>query len=250
MDTHAIELRRASPKEAAGQLADELEVGLRAAREEGRPFVLGLATGQTMRPVWDELACRQARGSLSLGRVRAFALDEYCGLPAGHPESMRAELERGLLARVDLPPEQLQLPDVHGSASLEERCEAYERALRVAGGVDLQLLGVGANGHVAFNEPGSAPDSRTRRVHLAPETRAAAAARFGGPEAVPSAALTMGIATIREARALRIFAFGAAKAAAVRRAAAGGPERDWPVTLLAGHSDLRLFADDAACEQV
>lgn len=247
-DGFAISLRRASVEETVEEIADELELALREARGRSRPFVLGLATGRTMEPLWNCLAARHAAGRLSFGRVWAFALDEYCGLPLGHPGRMRSELERGLLAHIDLPPEQLRLPDVDSEGGVEARSDAHERAIRAAGGIDLQLLGVGSNGHVAFNEPGSSPDSRTRRVHLASATREAASARFGSLEAVPRAALTAGIATIREARVLRILAFGATKAEAVRAAVSGTCDPSRPVTLLTGHADARLHADDAACE--
>jgi glucosamine-6-phosphate deaminase len=243
-------IRVVDRSEAVRALSDEIEQLVRASRAcSDRPPVLGLATGATMEPLYAELARRHREGGLSFGRVRAFALDEYCGLPPEHPHRMRRELDRTLLSGIDLPPEQVGLPDVDGGpsgGSLEDRCMAYERAMRAAGGVDLQLLGVGVNGHVAFNEPGTAPDSVTRRVHLAAATREAAAARFGDLQRVPTSAITQGLATIGKARRLRLLAFGPAKAPAIAALARGVADRAWPVTLLLGHPDLEVWADAEA----
>ncbi|QDU70040.1 glucosamine-6-phosphate deaminase [Engelhardtia mirabilis] len=235
----------ARPEDAFRDLAREIADLVDDRTRSGGRAVLGLATGRTMVGLYRELARLHREEGLSFGRVVTFNLDEYCGLAPDHPERMAAAMDRELFDHLDQPPEQRHFPDV-GEGDLERRCDAYERAIRAAGGLDLQLLGVGRNGHVAFNEPGSSADSRTRRVHLAPATRADAAATFGGLEAVPSAALTVGIATVKEARALRVLAFGAAKAAAVARLVAGPAGDDCPVSLLRGHGDLRLWADDAA----
>lgn len=240
------EIRVGSVEDAVREVASEIEHGIHDARREDRPFVLGVATGATMEPLYAELGRRHREQGLTFGRVVAFALDEYCGLPGDHPDRMRAELGRILLDRIDLPPEQLHFPDVDGESALEERCERFERDLRAFGGVDLWLLGVGSNGHVAFNEPGSAPDSRTRRVHLADSTRRAAASRFGGLDSVPTAAITAGLATIRRARRLRLLASGPRKADAVAAMARGVADTGWPATQLLGHADLVIHADHEA----
>lgn len=241
----APEVRPAADRDAAWRdLAAEIAALVRARQGADRPAVLGLATGGTMVGLYRELARLHRAERLSFGRVVTFNLDEYCGLGPDHPQRLEAWMEREFFRHVDLPPEQRHFPAVEGD--LERRSDAYERAIRAAGGVDLQLLGVGRNGHIAFNEPGSKADSRTRRVHLDPSTRADAAATFGGLEHVPSAAMTVGVATIRDARALRLLAFGAAKAEALGRLLRGPIGEDRPVSLLAGHPDLVVRADAAA----
>lgn len=234
-----------SPAEAQAALAGEIASLIRAAGSAGPPVVLGLATGRTMVGLYRELVRLHRDEGLSFGRVVTFNLDEYCGLPGDHPERMAAFMEREFFARVDLPPEQRHFPAVEGP-DLERRCDDYERAIRAAGGLDLQLVGVGRNGHVAFNEPGSRGDSRTRRVHLDRATREDAATTFGGLDAVPSAAVTMGVATVMAARAIRLLAFGAAKREALARLLEGPTGADRPVSFLRGHADLRIWADAAA----
>ena len=235
----------ARPEDAWRELAGEIAGLIRERARAGGRAVLGLATGRTMQGLYRELVRLHREEGLSFGRVETFNLDEYCGLAPTHPERMAAAMDRALFDHVDLPPEQRHFPDV-GEGDLERRCDDYERAIRAAGGLDLQLLGIGRNGHVAFNEPGSSADSRTRRVHLDEATRADAAGTFGGLDDVPGAAVTVGIATVHEARALRVLAFGAAKAEALGRLLRGPAGSDRPVSFLRGHADLRVWADDPA----
>jgi len=214
--------------------------------------VLGLATGNTPTGVYAELARLHREEGLDLRRVRTFNLDEYCGLAISDPRAFRAWMERVLFAPAGVPLANVHFPDgvVEGHAvrieELPAYCDAFERAIRDAGGIDLQLLGIGRNGHVGFNEPGSTRASRTRRVELHPWTRQDAAPAFDGLAHVPTHAVTMGIATILEARALRILAFGEAKRALVRRTLESPPDPSWPASHLRPHADARLIVDASA----
>jgi glucosamine-6-phosphate deaminase len=219
-----------------------------AALVRARPAaVLGLATGGTMVGVYAELVRLHRARELDFARVTTFNLDEYVGLPAGDPRSFSAFMQEHLFAHVNLAPERTHLPDVRPpGGDIAAACVRYEAAIRAAGGIDLQLLGLGRNAHVAFNEPGAPADSRTRVVELAASTRQAAAEHCGGLERTPRSALTLGIATIREARRLRVLAFGAVKADAARAALQGPVGPDVPGSLLRGHADLRVWLDPAA----
>lgn len=222
---------------AAGRLAGCLRAGPAA--------VLGLATGATMEGVYRALVAQVEAGGVSLARATSFNLDEYLGLPPDDPASYRATMERLLFARTDLPRDRAHLPDGL-AADPEAEARRYEAAIAAAGGLDLQLLGLGRNGHVGFNEPGSPADSRTRVVRLSEATRAANRAQFPPGRAVPERAITLGIATILEARALLLLVTGEAKHAALARSLSGPPSPDCPASLLLGHPALTVLADRAA----
>lgn len=237
----------ADQAEAVRALVDEMESLLRASAERGESCVLGLATGGTMPPVYAELVRRQRECGLDLSVLRSFNLDEYVGLDARDPRSFASYMDEHLVGPAGLDARQVCLPDgLVGRQDPAAVAAAYEEQIAAAGGIQLQLLGLGRNGHIGFNEPGSGADSRTRLVELAPATRQDAAASFGGLENVPRQAITVGIATILQAQRLRVLAFGAAKAEAVA-ATLGGPQTaDWPCSFLRDHGDVRLFADAAA----
>jgi glucosamine-6-phosphate deaminase len=202
--------------------------------------VLGLATGRTMEPLYAELCQRHQRG-LSFVDCTSFNLDEYAGLPPGDPGSFRWFMEQQLFSRVDLHPARTHLPDPADDGT------AYEQAIAAAGGIDLQLLGLGSNGHIGFNEPGSAFDSRTRRVSLDEATRRQNAAQFGGDwQAVPASAVTMGIGTILAARSILLLVTGAAKADILARCLLENPDPQRPASALQHHPDVTLIADRAA----
>jgi glucosamine-6-phosphate deaminase len=218
--------------EAAGRLVGGAVADLVARRPDA---VLGLATGSSPLVVYRDLARRHQAGELSLARARAFLLDEYVGLPADHPERYRAFIARELERHVDVAPAAVQGPDVAGEGpALLDACAAYEDAIAAAGGVDLQLLGVGSDGHIGFNEPGSSLASRTRLKTLTERTRADNARFFRSIDEVPRHVLTQGVGTILEARHLVLLAFGAGKADAVARAVEG------PVTAMVPASALQL----------
>jgi glucosamine-6-phosphate deaminase len=227
---------------AERSLAEEIAALIRAAEVEQRGFVLGLATGTSPLGVYAELARLHRAGRLSFAHVHVFHLDEFAGVAADHPASFRRFLRAHLLDALDLDPRRVHLLD--GEGHPEEVCAAYEAELRAAGGIDLQILGLGLNGHVGFNEPGSERASRTRRVELHPVTRAACAAVLGCE--VPAEALTLGIATIRAARRLRLLAFGAHKAEVFAALRAGAPGAELPAAYLSDHGDAVLLADAAA----
>lgn len=208
--------------------------------------VLGLATGSSPLAVYDELARRHDAGALSFARARAFALDEYVGLDADHPQRYAAVLDAEITSRVDFAPGAVQAPDGL-AADLPAACAAYERALRAAGGVDLQLLGIGSDGHVAFNEPGSSLASRTRLKTLTEQTRRDNARFFGGDvDAVPRHCLTQGLGTILEARHVVLLATGAAKAEAVHHLVEGCVSALWPASVLQLHPHVTVLLDEAA----
>lgn len=214
---------------------------------EARPgTVLGVATGSSPLGVYRALAER-VRAGLDVSRVRAFALDEYVGLGAEDPRSYAATLLDAFARPLGLAPSALHVPD-GTRPDLEQACRDYERAIAEAGGVDVQLAGLGANGHLAFNEPGSALDSVTRVVALAERTRADNARFFDAPGDVPRRAITQGVATILRARSIVAVATGPAKAAALAAAVTGPIGPDCPASFLRLHPDATVYADPAAAE--
>ena len=208
--------------------------------------VLGLATGSSPRPVYDDLASRHDTGELSFATARAFTLDEYVGLPADHPQRYRNVIDSEFASRVDFAPGAVRGPD--GLAEdIPGACAAYEAAIAEAGGVDLQILGIGTDGHIAFNEPGSSLASRTRIKTLTRQTRLDNARFFDGdPDAVPTHCLTQGLGTIMDARHVVLIATGRTKAEAVRQLAEGPVSARWPATILQHHPYVTVLVDEAA----
>lgn len=233
-------------KEEAGTLvADAIEELL-----AGKPAaVLGLATGSTPLPVYRQLARRCAAGMVSFARARAFLLDEYIGLPESHPEGYRAFIRRELEANVDFGDGAVHGPDAQAH-DLEAACDAYEAAISASGGVDLQLLGIGGDGHIGFNEPGSSLASRTRIKTLTDQTRRDNARFFASLEEVPRHVVTQGIGTILEARHLILLAFGETKAAAVAAATEGPVTASVPASALQLHPHATVIVDEAAASQL
>ncbi len=236
----------ASPQEAAGLLADAIESLVRR-----RPdAVLGLATGSSPLLTYQELVHRHRRGSgPSYARVRAFLLDEYVGLPRSHPQSYRATIERELTGHLDVEPGNVASPD--GVAEdLVEAGRQYEAAIAAAGGVDIQVLGIGTDGHLAFNEPGSSLASRTRLKTLTARTRRDNARFFAQPDDVPRHVLTQGLGTILEARHLALVASGRGKSAAVAAAVEGPITASCPASVLQLHPHATVLVDEEAGAQL
>jgi glucosamine-6-phosphate deaminase len=202
--------------------------------------VLGLATGSTPLTTWAALGRRQ----LDLTRVRGFALDEYIGLPAGHPESYRAVITREVVEPLGLTPSLVRVPGDDGP--VQGAGERYERLIRDAGGVDLQILGIGRTGHIGFNEPGSSLASLTRVKTLTEKTRADNARFFPTADDVPRHCLTQGLGTILRARHLVLLAFGAAKAPAVAAALEGPVSASVPGSVVQLHPHVTVVLDEAA----
>ncbi|GAA4434294.1 glucosamine-6-phosphate deaminase [Georgenia halophila] len=237
---------RPDGEDIAGIVADVFERLL-----TDRPdAVLGLATGSSPLAVYDELVRRHEADRITFARARAFMLDEYVGLAADHPERYRNVIERAFTGRVDFPPDAVHGPD--GAATdIPAACAAYEDAIAGAGGVDLQLLGIGSDGHIAFNEPGSSLASRTRIKTLTRQTREDNARFFGGdPDAVPHHCLTQGLATIMSARHLVLVATGPGKAEAVHHLVEGPVSAMWPATVMQHHPRATVLLDPAAASRL
>ena len=210
---------------------------------------LGLATGSSPIGLYAELARRQRAGELSLKEVQTFNLDEYMGLTPGHSASYRAFMSEHLFAETDIDLEKTHFPPSDESG-LEAACANWESLIRAAEGIDWQLLGVGRNGHIGFNEPGSPFDSRTRRIELAKSTREANARFFESMDDVPRYAVTMGVGTILEARRLRVLAFGDTKSHILERVLQGEDDKSIPLNALRGHPDAALYIDAAAAARI
>ena len=204
--------------------------------------VLGLATGKSPQGLYQELIRLHREEGLDFSGVTTFNLDEYVGIPKEHPQSFHTQMHQTFLDHVNIRPENIHLPD--GSASdLDEACKEYEQAIRDAGGIDLQVLGIGRSGHIAFNEPISSLVSRTRLKTLSDET---IQDNRTISEEIPTVAITMGIGTILEARQMLLLAYGSAKAEAVARAIEGPLTASVSASALQLHSDVRVLLDEAA----
>jgi glucosamine-6-phosphate deaminase len=236
-----------APAERLAELAADAIESLLRARPDA---VLGLATGSSPLQVYDELARRHRESGLSFEQARGFMLDEYVGLPADHPQRYRNVIEAEIASRVEWPADQVLGPD--GLADdIAAACEAYEEAIDDAGGVDLQILGIGTDGHIAFNEPGSSLASRTRIKTLTRQTRIDNARFFDDDiDQVPRHCLTQGLGTIMEARHLVLLATGRHKAEAVHQLVEGPVSAMWPATVMQLHPHATVLVDDAAASRL
>ncbi|MBW4656182.1 MAG: glucosamine-6-phosphate deaminase [Kaiparowitsia implicata GSE-PSE-MK54-09C] len=211
-----------------------------------RPFVLGLPTGGTPIPMYQHLVALHRQGHLSFRHVITFNMDEYVGLPASHPQSYRAYMQRHLFDLIDIPPHQTHIPNGNAVDLLQE-CQDYEAKIQQAGGIELCVGGVGEDGHIAFNEPGSSLSSRTRVKPLTQSTRQANARFFADDvAAVPQEALTVGVGTILDAREVLILAHGSRKAIALHHAIEGCVNHLWTVSALQLHPRSIIVCDDDA----
>lgn len=212
--------------------------------------VLGLATGSTPEGTYRELVRDHREKGTSYQQVTTFNLDEYVGLAANDPHSYHAYMEQHLFCHLDIPRGQTHLPD--GTAEEPEvECRRYEEMIREAGGIDLQVLGIGVNGHIGFNEPGTPFSSETQVVQLAESTRQANQIHFEDPEQVPTHAITMGMATILRSRGILLLASGAKKAPVIQRLLTEAEiTPDLPASILRSHEDVTLIADQEALSLV
>jgi glucosamine-6-phosphate deaminase len=216
-----------------------------AAIAEKPALVLGLPTGRTPLPLYRELVTLHQKGKADFSRVTTFNLDEFVGLSAGNPRSYRSFMRRHLFDAVNLPPRRTHVPN--GAApDLERESRRYDRAVAQAGGIDLLLLGLGANGHIGFNEPADALNAHTHVTTLTPATRQANRALFGRLDHVPRQAISMGMATILHSRRIVLLATGAAKARCVARTVRGPLTPRLPASFLQLHPRCEVWLDRAA----
>jgi glucosamine-6-phosphate deaminase len=232
------------PDHVARTAADAIEQQVRQG-----PSVLGLATGSTPLGTYQELIKRHRHGGLSFAKAQAFLLDEYVGLPADHPQSYHSVIRDEFTDSVDFPAEA-----VHGlngiADDLEAEAAGYESRISGAGGVDIQILGIGTDGHIGFNEPMSSLSSRARIKTLTQQTRQDNARFFDSPESVPNHVLTQGLGTIREAQHILLLAFGEAKAEAIAAAVEGPIAALCPGSVLQLHPHVSVLLDEAAASRL
>ncbi len=249
-DTITI-VRRRNPLQLMEAVVDQLEQGALSSLERGGFRPLGLATGRTMEPLYAALVSRLREwptDRLQLLRQRwlSFNLDEYVGLAPEHPSSFAAFMEHHLVRPLGLNPAQVLLPD-GAAANPAAAADRFAAKIRSAGGIGSQLLGLGRNGHVGFNEPPCGPDVRCRLVRLSPTTRLQNAAAFqGSPELVPEEAITLGLHEILAANELHLIVTGSAKAEILRKALDREGDPEVPASWLRRHPNLWLWVDDAA----
>ncbi|MDR1767082.1 MAG: glucosamine-6-phosphate deaminase [Propionibacteriaceae bacterium] len=234
---------------------DDAEVGAYAAakvakvaqavQKVGKNVVIGVATGSSPLATYAALAKLVEDGKLDLSQASAFALDEYVGLPQGHPESYREVIRRTVAEPLRMRSDRVHVPDGFAD-DLEQAAADYEQAIKDAGGVDVQILGVGSNGHIGFNEPTSSLNSRTRIKTLTPRTRADNARFFDTPEQVPHHCLTQGLGTIMDARHCVLVASGQGKAEAVKAVVEGPITAMFPGSVLQMHPAATVIVDEAA----
>jgi glucosamine-6-phosphate deaminase len=212
-------------------------------------LVMGLPTGRTPLAFYRDLVALHARG-VDFSQVTTFNVDEFVGIPASHPGSYRSFMEEHLFRHVNVRSEGRHF--LNGTApDVDAECRRYEEEIAAAGGIDLQILGIGTNGHIGFNEPAPTLAARTHRVTLKPETRRSNASLFGGdPANVPPEALSMGMATILHARAIVLLATGKSKALCVERVIHGPLTTELPASFLQLHDDVDIMLDGPAAEKL
>ncbi|WP_054711020.1 glucosamine-6-phosphate deaminase [Bacillus sp. JCM 19041] len=213
--------------------------------KEADALSLGVATGGTPEETYTRLAKKANESKQSFSHVNTYNLDEYVGLLPQHPNSYRYYMEQHLFTKIDIPKEQTHLPD--GTAvDLHDECNRYDRLIKNGGGIDVQLLGIGANGHIGFNEPGTPFETGTHLVELTNETREANARYFTTKDSVPTKAITMGIATIMEAKEIVLLVSGQSKALAFAKLMDGEITEEFPASVLNKHANVIIIADKAA----
>lgn len=224
-------------REAASKVADLIK--------RKPDCVLGLATGSTPLGLYNELIRMHKEENLDFSRVTTFNLDEYVGLAPEHPQSYHYFMQENFFKHINIKPENIHIPD--GMArDIDRECKTYELAIARAGGIDLQILGIGANGHIAFNEPLSSLGSRTRIKTLTEKTRRDNARFFNSLDEVPKYAITMGVGTIMEARSVILLASGKSKAEAIKKTVEGPITAMVPATMVQMHPHATLIIDEEA----
>ena len=210
--------------------------------------VLGLATGSTPLALYAELARLCAEGKVSFARAKSYNLAEYIGLDGSHDQSYRYFMDHNLFQHIDIKPENTHVPS--GFVKDDEEAARYDAEIDAAGGIDLQLLGIGNNGHIGFNEPLTPFTSVTHIVKLTDSTREANKRFFSSLDEVPTHAVTMGIHTVMKARSIMLLAFGEGKAEIIKKTVQGRPDTAVPASLLQLHEDVTLYLDEAAASKL
>ncbi|MBR1594872.1 MAG: glucosamine-6-phosphate deaminase, partial [Alloprevotella sp.] len=215
-----------------------------------KPFVLGLPTGSSPIGMYQCIIKAYQEGRVSFRHVLTFNMDEYVGLPEEHPESYHSFMKKNLFDHIDCPAENIHI--LNGNAEdLQAECARYEQMIQEAGGIDLFIGGIGPDGHIAFNEPGSSLSSRTRMKTLTTDTRVANSRFFGGdPNNVPKLALTVGVGTVMSAREVLILCNGHNKSRALQAAVEGAVTQMWTISALQLHPHGIVVCDEAACEEI
>ncbi|HEY0151304.1 MAG TPA: glucosamine-6-phosphate deaminase [Longimicrobium sp.] len=235
----------------ANTIARRIAEIIRERNAQGRPAVLGLATGSTPIGIYRELIRLHREEGLDFSNVVSFNLDEYYPMEPESIHSYHRYMRENLFDHINIPQGNAHLPPGNiERARVEEACAEYEDAIRAAGGIDFQILGIGKTGHIGFNEPGSGVNSRTRLIALDTVTRRDAAADFFGEDNVPTEAVTMGVASILDAREIALVATGEHKAAIVRRSVEGEPDPDVAATYLQDHPNATFYLDPAAAAEL
>jgi len=225
--------------------------GIVAAAVRAKPeIVLGLATGGTPLGLYKELVALHQTGSLDFSRATSFNLDEYLGLPSSHPQSFHFFMQEHLFSKINLPAQRIHIPDGSLPGEYGEYCARYEQCIRNSGGIDLQILGIGRNGHIGFNEPTSSLASRTRLKALSRETTEDNRQSFANESEMPKCAITMGIGTILETRKVLLLASGHSKAAAVAKAIEGPITSSVSASALQLHPDATFIIDEEAAHSL
>jgi len=240
-----------SAQEGCIHIAKSIALAIQQRQQEGEHIVLGLATGSSPIPIYDELVRLHKEKGLSFRNVITFNLDEYYPLAPTSEQSYVRFMHEYLFDHVDIPPENIHIPD--GRLRLEEVddfCKRYEKLISQYGGIDIQILGIGRSGHIGFNEPGSWEDSRTRLIRLDQVTRRDAIREFLREEHVPYRAITMGIGTIMQARTVYLMAWGSHKAGILKEAVESAPGPLVPAAYLQKHPNVKVYIDVPAAEEL
>jgi glucosamine-6-phosphate deaminase len=232
---------------AASYIADKIN---KSEADGKRQFVLGLPTGSSPLGAYQELIRLNKADRVTFRNVITFNMDEYVGIPREHPESYHSFMWNNFFSHIDIQPSNVNI--LNGNADdLEAECASYEARIEAVGGIDLFLGGVGVDGHLAFNEPGSSLSSRTRQKSLTTDTVLANSRFFGGDVSkVPKTALTVGVGTVMDAKEVLVLVNGHAKARALQQAVEGGISQMWTITALQLHRKGIIVCDEAACEEL
>lgn len=225
-------------------IAFQIFTAIEQKKQNNEHLVLGLATGSTPIPLYQELIRLHQEANLSFENVYTFNLDEYCGLSENHSESYHYFMHKHLFDHIDIPTKNIFIPSSKVEpVFLKDYCVGYEKHIQELGGIDIQILGIGRNGHIGFNEPGSSGVSITRKIELHHITKRDAASAFGGFDFVPTHAITMGMKTILSAKQIYLMAFGENKKQAIKQAILGDITDELPASFLQHHNNVSYCVD-------